>query len=111
MRKKNNIISATIKQGTQTSTPRISIVCYNRIEKWHSRTNALRFFRDCARNTEGAERDRYINIVWDLEDKKTVCHDASSLPYNTLKANNLYYTTIAPDGSRDYGNKVWYAKD
>lgn len=89
----------------------IEIVCYNRIEKWHTRKNALRFFRDCARNCEGAERDRYINIVWDLEDKKTICHDGSSLSHDVLAKNNLYYTTTAPDGSRDYNNEVWYSED
>lgn len=89
----------------------IEIVCYNRIERWHTRKNALRFFRDCARNCEGAERDRYINIVWDLEDKKTICHDGSSLPHDVLAKNNLYYTTTAPDGSRDYNNEVWYSED
>ena len=89
----------------------IEIVCYNRIERWHTRKNALRFFRDCARNCEGAERDRYINIVWDLEDKKTICHDGSSLPHDVLAKNNLYYTTTAPDGSRDYNNEIWYAED
>ena len=89
----------------------IEIVCYNRIEKWHSRKNALAFFRDCARNSEGAERDRYINIVWDLEDKKTVGHDGSSLPHETLVANNMNYKTTAPDGSRDWDNKVWYSED
>ena len=89
----------------------IEIVCYNRIERWHTRKNARRFFRDCARNCEGAERDRYINIVWDLEDKKTVCHDGSSLPHDVLAKNNLYYTTTAPDGSRDYNNEVWYSED
>ena len=89
----------------------IEIVCYNRIEKWHTRKNALRFFRDCARNCEGAERDRYISIVWDLEDKKTICHDCSSLPYDVLKERNLYYNTTAPDGSRDYNNEVWYSED
>lgn len=89
----------------------IEIVCYNQIECWHTRKNALRFFRDCARNCEGAERDRYVNIVWDLEDKKTICHDCSSLPYDVLKANGLYYKTTAPDGSRDYENKIWYKED
>ena len=89
----------------------IEIVCYNRIEKWHSRKNALRFFRDCARNCEGAERDRYIEIVWDLEDGLIRCHDKSSMEYGVLVKNNLYYTTTAPDGSRDYDNKIWYSED
>ena len=89
----------------------IEIVCYNHIELWHTRKNALRFFRDCARNSEGAERDRYINIVWDLEDKKTLCHDGSSVDYETAKANDWYYKTTAPDGSRDYNNEIWYSNN
>ena len=99
------------KDTTKASKPRIIIVCYNRIERWHSRKNALRFFRECARNCEGAERDRYINIVWDLEDKKTLCHDGSSWNYETVKRNGWEYKTTAPDGSRDYDNKVWYSED
>lgn len=86
----------------------IKIVCYNQIETWHSRRNARDFFRNCARNSEGAERDRYTNILWDLEDGKTICHDCGSLPYEVLSANNRYYKTTAPDGSRDWDNKVWF---
>ena len=89
----------------------IKVVCYNQIENWHTRKNALKFFRECARNCEGAERDRYINIVWDLEDKKTICHDGVSLPYNVLERAGIIYKTTAPDGTRDYDNKVWYAND
>ena len=88
----------------------IEIVCYNQIESWHTRKNALKFFRDCARNSEGAERERYINIVWDLEDKKTLCHDGSSLPIAVLEQNNLFCKTDAPDGTRDFGGKIWYPK-
>jgi len=89
----------------------ITIICYNQIETWHSRKNALKFFRDCARNCEGAERERYTNIVWDLEDKKSICHDGSSSTLSELQALNRYYKTTAPDGSRDYNNQVWYSKD
>ena len=96
---------------TAMARKNIKVVCYNQIETWHSRRNALAFFRDCARNCEGAERDRYINIVWDLEDKKTICHDGSSLPYEVLDKNNLHYKTTAPDGSRDWDNKVWCSNE
>ena len=89
----------------------IEIVCYNQIEKWHKKKNALSFFRNCARNCEGAERDRYIEIVWDLEDGLKRCHDKASLPYGVLVKNDLYYTTTAPDGSRDYNDKIWYSED
>lgn len=89
----------------------IEIVCYNRIELWHTRKNALNFYRDCVRNCDGAERERYINIVWDLEDKKTLCHDGSSVDYETAKANDWCYKTTAPDGSRDYNNKIWYSNN
>lgn len=86
----------------------ISIVCYNQIELWHDRDNAIDFFKDCARNCEGAERDRYLNILWDLEDGEEICHDRSSFPYIVLHQRNWYYKTTAPDETRDYGNQIWY---
>ena len=87
------------------------IVCYNEIELWHSRKNALKFFNECARNSDGAERDRYINIIFDLEDKVAVPHDGSSYPIEVLEEKGRIYNTTAPDHTRDYGGKIWYAND
>lgn len=87
---------------------KITIVCYNQIEYWGSRKNALDFYRKATRACEGCERERYLNIVWDLEDKKTLCHDGSSLPYDVLAKNNLVMKVGSADGTRDYGNTIWY---
>jgi len=89
----------------------ITIVCYNQIEYWGSKKNALTFYRNATRACEGSERDRYLNIVWDLEDNKPICHDGSSLPFSVLKKNNLIMQVGSPDGTRDYGNKIWYPKN
>ena len=89
----------------------ITIICYNQIEFWNSRKKATKFFETAARECEGAERDRYLNIYWDLKDGKDICEDGRSYPLDTLKAMGYYLKTDAPDGSRDYGNKIWYPCD
>lgn len=89
---------------------KIKIVCYNQVEFWSSRKKALEFYRKACRACEGSERDRYLNIVWDLEDNKDTCHDGSSLPIAVLESNNLICKTDAPDGTRDFGGKIWYPK-
>lgn len=88
----------------------ITIVCYNQIETWHRRENAIDFFYDCMLNTEGAEQKRYINILIDLNDGRNKCHDGSSISYDIAKEEGRFYKTIAPDGSRDYNNKIWYSE-
>lgn len=87
---------------------KIKIVCYNQVEFWSSRKKALEFYRKACRACEGSERDRYLNIVWDLEDKKPICHDGSSLPYDVLAKNNLVMKVGSADGTRDFGGKIWY---
>ena len=85
----------------------IKVVCYGRIETWHSRARAKKFYNEAARACEGCERERYANIVFDLEDKKLICTDGYSC-FNEALLNKRNYTTKAPDGSRDYGGKIWY---
>lgn len=46
----------------------VTVTCYGKTKKWASRANALAFFKEACRHSEGAERDRYLNIVWGLED-------------------------------------------
>lgn len=40
-----------------------------------SQKDALDFYTDCMRNSEGSERDRYANIFFQLLDGETVCFD------------------------------------
>ena len=89
----------------------ISVVCYDRIESWHSRKKALSFYGKAARVCEGCERDRYFEVCCDLEDGLPVCHDKVSRSYDELAKENRFYKTTAPDGSRDYGGKIYYQKN
>ena len=52
----------------------VTIVCYDRTTKM-KRQDALKFYINCMACSEGAERDRYVNIYLDLLDGKKVCHD------------------------------------
>lgn len=40
-----------------------------------SKKKAIEFFEDCMFNSEGSERDRYISILQQLKEGKTVCYD------------------------------------
>ena len=53
----------------------ITTICYGKADHWKSRKEAIEFFLDCMRNSEGAERDRYTSIYFDLLDGKNVCTD------------------------------------
>lgn len=83
----------------------IIVVSYQ-IEKWSNRKKAMQFYMDCIRNTEGAERDRYTDIYFDLADGLDICGDIDS--YEFLKESNLYFHFDNPEDTRDYGGKIWY---
>jgi hypothetical protein len=83
----------------------IRVVCYNQLEFWHSRERAMCFYREAIRNSEGSEQERYLNILWDLEDGEMLCEDGVGC-INPQKLN-----IDSPDGTRDYGGKIWYPKN
>lgn len=78
----------------------VTVICYNRVEFWHSRKRAYQFYWGGVMACEGSERERYLNICNDLDQKKEVCTDGFSTPLST------YDGTL--DGSRDYGGKINY---
>lgn len=39
------------------------------------RGSAITFFTECAFNSEGSERDRYMNVLVELYEGKTYCTD------------------------------------
>ena len=43
----------------------VQVTCYGQTKTWE-RKDALNFYLDCMRNSEGAERDRYVNIYYQL---------------------------------------------
>lgn len=53
----------------------VEVHCYGRTEKWASRDMAAKFYRNCADNSEGCERERYVSVLFDILDGKTVCED------------------------------------
>lgn len=79
------------------------IICYNQVEYWNSKALALAFYRDCEKNTEGCERERYMNIIDDILDGRSVCTDGCS---DVKTAKEAFFAT--PDNTRDYGGKVHY---
>ena len=55
-------------------TDKVKITCYGETEEM-TRKEALKFYREAMRACEGSERDRYANIVIQLEDGATECTD------------------------------------
>ena len=52
----------------------VTITCY-RQTKQMLRKIAIALYKDYVRHSEGSERDRYINILFALEEGKTECVD------------------------------------
>ena len=44
----------------------ITTICYGRIDKWEDRAEAVKYFYGCASCSEGAEKERYVNIMMEL---------------------------------------------
>lgn len=53
----------------------VRTICYGVERKWESREQAKEFFKRVAVMAEGHERQRYINILVQLEKGKKVCND------------------------------------
>ena len=52
----------------------VRITCYGKTETME-RAEAIRFYREGVESCDGAERNRYVNILMDLLDGKTECND------------------------------------
>lgn len=53
----------------------VTVTCYNKTKVYPSAKAAEKFFWDCADNSEGAERERYMNILSQLRKGMIVCDD------------------------------------
>lgn len=56
-------------------THQVTTVCYGKPKTWDSRDEAVAWFLECMRSSEGAERDRYFNIYCKLLDGLDYCTD------------------------------------
>ena len=54
----------------------VEVTCYGITERM-SRGMAVRKYMDCIMHSEGAERDRYIEIYFQLCEGKKVCSDGT----------------------------------
>lgn len=53
----------------------VKTICYGEERTWNSRTEAMDFFEDCMFHTEGAERDRYMKIYYELKNGMSIATD------------------------------------
>lgn len=92
----------------------ITVVCYNSVEYWKSKKRALAFYLQGMRCCEGCEKNRYSNIVLDIQDGCNICCDE----YMNEEDKKKYVEELVkqgfvetfPDGShyRDKTGKVLY---
>lgn len=53
----------------------IEVVCYGESKVWKDRVKAYKFYERAAANSEGSERERYINICLGIIARNAVCRD------------------------------------
>ena len=58
-----------------TAEGEVVVVCYNQAEVWKSREMAAAYYLEAMCACEGAEKERYTDVLLDLMAGKTVCHD------------------------------------
>lgn len=57
----------------------VTTICYGEERKWERRVDAMEFFWCGVISCDGAERDRYVKVLTDLELMKDVCTDGSEV--------------------------------
>mgnify|MGYP001197243399 CR=1 FL=1 len=53
----------------------IKVTCYGKTDVYGNREEAERFYLEAMMNSEGSERDRYVNIYLQLKEGRTECSD------------------------------------
>lgn len=51
------------------------VICYNQAEVWRSRSMAAAFYLEAMCACDGAERERYTDVLLDLMAGKAIAHD------------------------------------
>ena len=54
---------------------KITTITYGQAQQWKSRKEAIMFFKDAVYSCDGAERERYVNVLMRLLDGETICTD------------------------------------
>lgn len=62
---KNNA-KGKVKRVEVRTKEDITTICYGHLDKWDNRAEAVKYFFDCANASEGAERERYVNVMMEL---------------------------------------------
>ena len=53
----------------------ITTICYGDVRRWLSIEEAEKFFIECLINSEGAEYDRYLNVLSKIKAGQSICSD------------------------------------
>lgn len=53
----------------------VKVICYGKETTYDDRQEAVDFYEDCLQNSEGSERERYLEILLDLRSGKAICSD------------------------------------
>lgn len=53
----------------------VKTICYGKERTFDDRQEAVDFYENCVMNSEGSERERYVEILIDLRSGKTICSD------------------------------------
>lgn len=90
----------------------LCVVCYGHVEFWQDRENARRYYESAAGDSEGAERERYENIVLDIANGNHFCFDEPRYEKNAETLNALAQCGRVsiyanPLGTRDFGTKIF----
>lgn len=56
-------------------TKPVTCICYGKAQTFPSRRAAQNFYWDCVENSEGSERERYLNILAKLHRGEDNCSD------------------------------------
>lgn len=68
----------------------IKILNYGEVKEFKTREQALKFYTECMCATEGAEKERYSNIVGDLiNTNKDFIYDDEEEYWEYIEKNNL----------------------
>ena len=59
----------------ECSEDKVIVECYGMQKTYETREQAKEFYTECFHNSEGAERDRYIRILSDIEEGRVFCSD------------------------------------